>query len=259
MTGRRLKFWGWGFEDQQPPHGAGRAGRGRRPRAPRIRPGAGASRRPRLEAWSCRRPASSRRRRSRPICRSDPYERALHAYGKLLPGPGAGASGPLRPPARTWWPTRRDEAELERVLAWCEEAGRRGDPLRRRHQRGGRGRAAAGPRLRRRGDDRPRGARPGARGRPGLARRPDPGRRHRARASRPSSREHGLTLRHFPQSFEYSTLGGWIATRAGRALRHARTRTSTTSSSPCGRSPRAACGRAAACPARAPGPAPTGS
>jgi alkyldihydroxyacetonephosphate synthase len=27
--------------------------------------------------------------------------------------------------------------------------------------------------------------------------------------------EHGLTLRHFPQSFEYSTLGGWVATRAG--------------------------------------------
>ncbi len=32
-------------------------------------------------------------------------------------------------------------------------------------------------------------------------------------------REHGLTLRHFPQSFEYSTLGGWVATRAGRPLR----------------------------------------
>jgi alkyldihydroxyacetonephosphate synthase len=28
-------------------------------------------------------------------------------------------------------------------------------------------------------------------------------------------RQHGLTLRHFPQSFEYSTLGGWVATRAG--------------------------------------------
>ncbi|HET8638647.1 MAG TPA: FAD-binding oxidoreductase, partial [Solirubrobacterales bacterium] len=28
-------------------------------------------------------------------------------------------------------------------------------------------------------------------------------------------RERGLTLRHFPQSFEYATLGGWIATRAG--------------------------------------------
>jgi len=28
-------------------------------------------------------------------------------------------------------------------------------------------------------------------------------------------REHDLTLRHFPQSFQLSTLGGWIATRAG--------------------------------------------
>lgn len=28
-------------------------------------------------------------------------------------------------------------------------------------------------------------------------------------------REHSLTLRHFPQSFEFSTLGGWLATRAG--------------------------------------------
>jgi alkyldihydroxyacetonephosphate synthase len=27
-------------------------------------------------------------------------------------------------------------------------------------------------------------------------------------------RERGLTLRHFPQSFEFSTVGGWIATRA---------------------------------------------
>jgi alkyldihydroxyacetonephosphate synthase len=26
---------------------------------------------------------------------------------------------------------------------------------------------------------------------------------------------HGLTLRHFPQSYEFSTLGGWIATRSG--------------------------------------------
>jgi alkyldihydroxyacetonephosphate synthase len=26
---------------------------------------------------------------------------------------------------------------------------------------------------------------------------------------------HGLTLRHYPQSFEFSTVGGWVATRAG--------------------------------------------
>ena len=28
-------------------------------------------------------------------------------------------------------------------------------------------------------------------------------------------KQYGLTLRHFPQSFEHSTLGGWIATRSG--------------------------------------------
>jgi alkyldihydroxyacetonephosphate synthase len=28
-------------------------------------------------------------------------------------------------------------------------------------------------------------------------------------------RPHGFTLRHFPQSFEFSTLGGWLATRSG--------------------------------------------
>jgi len=28
-------------------------------------------------------------------------------------------------------------------------------------------------------------------------------------------REHNLTLRHYPQSFEFSTLGGWLATRSG--------------------------------------------
>lgn len=28
-------------------------------------------------------------------------------------------------------------------------------------------------------------------------------------------KEHGYTLRHFPQSFEFSTVGGWVATRAG--------------------------------------------
>src|SRR5207237_7726088 len=35
--------------------------------------------------------------------------------------------------------------------------------------------------------------------------------------------EHGLTLRHFPQSFEFSTLGGWIATRAAGHFATART------------------------------------
>ena len=49
-------------------------------------------------------------------------------------------------------------------------------------------------------------------------------------------RPHGLTLRHFPQSFEYSTLGGWIATRSVRWSRRGITSkpglSSSTKSSP---------------------------
>ena len=93
--------------------------------------------------------------------------------------------------------------------------GRGGDPVRRRHQRRRRRRAADRRRLRRRGHDRPAARSTGcSRSTRSRARRGSrPGRS--ARRSRSSSREHGLTLRHFPQSFEFSTLGGWIATRAG--------------------------------------------
>jgi alkyldihydroxyacetonephosphate synthase len=36
--------------------------------------------------------------------------------------------------------------------------------------------------------------------------------------------EHGLAFRHYPQSYEFSTLGGWIATRAGGHFATGRTR-----------------------------------
>ena len=64
------------------------------------------------------------------------------------------------------------------------------------------------------GQHRPAADGPRAGGRRGLARGADPGRGDGAGLEE-QLREHGLTLRHFPQSFEYSTLGGWIATRAG--------------------------------------------
>src|ERR1019366_373150 len=37
-------------------------------------------------------------------------------------------------------------------------------------------------------------------------------------------RAHGYTLGHFPQSFEYSTLGGWVVTRSSgqQSLRYGR-------------------------------------
>ena len=50
--------------------------------------------------------------------------------------------------------------------------------------------------------------------RPRVARRAHPGGRARP-ALEEQLRPHGLTLRHYPQSFEFSSLGGWIATRSG--------------------------------------------
>jgi len=52
-------------------------------------------------------------------------------------------------------------------------------------------------------------------------------------------RSYGFTLRHFPQSFEFSTLGGWIATRAGGHFVTVYTHiddlvVSTTTVTPCG-------------------------
>ena len=148
------------------------------------------------------------------IVSDDRRERVTHALGKAYRDVVRGFRGQIdNPPDLVARP--RDEAEVEAVLGWCADAGRGGDPVRRRHQRRRRRRAARRRRLRRRGDDRPRRARPGARGRPGLARGADPGRASLGPALNEQLAEHGLTLRHFPQSFEYSTLGGWIATRAG--------------------------------------------
>ena len=190
----------------------GRAGRGRRSRAPRLRP-ADVERPVRARGRaSCRRRASSRPPRSAAICRSDPYERAAHAYGKAYRDVVRAFRGRFdHPPDVVAHP--RDEGELERCSTGAP-ARRRGDPVRRRHERGRRRRAAVADgyagavTIDLKALDRvlevdavSRAARiqAGATG-PGLEE---------------QLREHGLTLRHYPQSFEYSTLGGWIATRAG--------------------------------------------
>ena len=206
---RRRKFWGWGFEDQQPSHeqveatatgarehlGFGPAEVERPARLEDIE----------LPALRLEPPASLAA-----LCRSDPYERAAHAYGKSYRDVVRAFRGQFdNPPDAVAHPT--DEAELERVLAWCEEAGAAAIPF-------GGGTSVVGgvepP------PDRPtvsidlkamdRVLEVDAASRAALI---------QAGATGPhleeQLHEHGLTLRHFPQSFEYSTLGGWIATRAG--------------------------------------------
>jgi alkyldihydroxyacetonephosphate synthase len=105
-----------------------------------------------------------------------------------------------------------DESEVEVVLSWSEEAGAAVIPY-------GGGTSVVG------------GVEPRLDGRPAVSldlRRLDRvlevdatslAARIQGGATGPALedqlREHGLTLRHFPQSFEFSTLGGWVATRAG--------------------------------------------
>jgi alkyldihydroxyacetonephosphate synthase len=142
---------------------------------------------------------------------ADRYERVSHALGKAYRDVVRGFRGEFEnPPDLVAFP--RDESEIEVVLSWAEAEGAAVVPF-------GGGTSVVGGVEARTGD------------RPVVSmdlRRLDRvlevdaeslAARIQAGATGPGLeeqlREHGLTLRHFPQSFEYSTLGGWIATRAG--------------------------------------------
>jgi alkyldihydroxyacetonephosphate synthase len=209
---RQLKFWGWGYEHQQPGHeevvataAAAREHLGFEP-AEVERPAG-------LEDVDLPPPRLSPPESLAPICSSEPYDRVTHAYGKGYRDIVRAFRGRIdHPPDVVARP--REEADVERLLDWCASAGAAAIPF-------GGGTSVVGgvePRL---------GA--GYAGAVSIDMREldrvlevDPVSRAaliQAGASGPrleeQLREHGLTLRHFPQSFEYSTLGGWIATRAG--------------------------------------------
>ena len=145
------------------------------------------------------------------ICRSDPYERALHSYGRAYRDVVRAFRGRFdHPPDVVAHP--RDEREVEQVLEWCAGAGAAAIPF-------GGGTSVVGgvePRVPQaaavsidlKAMDRVLEVDPVSRAA-----------RIQAGATGPRLEEQlkreGLTLRHYPQSFEYSTLGGWIATRAG--------------------------------------------
>ena len=206
---RRRKFWGWGFEDQQPAHDQVEAAAAGAREHLGFGP-AEVERPVRLEDIELPPPRLEPPASLAAICRSDPYERAAHAYGKSYRDVVRAFRGQFEnPPDAVAHPS--DETELERVLAWCEEAGAAAIPF-------GGGTSVVGgvePPA-----DQPavsidlkamdRVLEVDASSRAALI---------QAGATGPHLEEqlrgHGLTLRHFPQSFEYSTLGGWIATRAG--------------------------------------------
>ncbi|HMJ02607.1 MAG TPA: FAD-binding oxidoreductase [Conexibacter sp.] len=214
MTRRARNHWGWGWADEQPSHDEVRAAAGGFAQHLGFGSADEVERPVPLEAIEL--PAS---RLPPPpgalaeVCTSDRDERVRHAYGRAYRDVVRGFRGRIdQAPDVVARP--RDEAEVEQVLAWAAAVGAAVIPF-------GGGTSVVGGVEARVGDryagvvtlslaaldrvlevDAVSGAA-----------------RIQAGALGPRLEEqlapHGLTLRHFPQSFQLSTLGGWIATRAG--------------------------------------------
>lgn len=209
MVERRLKHWGWGYEDQAPSATQLReAAEGIRAR---FGFGGEVEKAVPLDEVELRRPRLKRPTGFGDLFSDERYERVSHALGKAYRDVVRGFRGEFEnPPDLVAFP--RDESEIETVLSWAEAEGAAAIPF-------GGGTSVVGgvePRL---------GERPVVTmdlRRLDRVLEVDPvslAARIQAGATGPrleeQLREHGLTLRHFPQSFEYATLGGWIATRAG--------------------------------------------
>jgi alkyldihydroxyacetonephosphate synthase len=206
---RRLKHWGWGYEDQQPPHEQVRdAALGLRAH---LGFGEAEVERPvPLEEVLLRQPRVEIPEVLAEIAAVDDYARASHALGKAYRDVVRGFRGQFDdPPDAVLRP--RDEQELERVLDWACSDDVAVIPY-------GGGTSVVGG-VEPRGLERAVSVDLKALDRVLEIDRTSRAARIQAGATGPGLedqlREHGLTLRHFPQSFEYSTLGGWIATRAG--------------------------------------------
>jgi alkyldihydroxyacetonephosphate synthase len=144
------------------------------------------------------------------ICSADPHARASHALGKAYRDVVRAFRGDVpHPPDLIATP--RDESELEQVLDFCESAGAAAIPY------GGGTSVVGGVEAR---FEQPAvsvdlGGLAGVREVDPVSLAARIGAGTTGPALEEELREHGLTLRHYPQSFELSTLGGWIATRAG--------------------------------------------
>ena len=141
------------------------------------------------------------------LCRTDDLARASHTYGRSYRDVVRGHQGTFAS-APSFVAEPLTEADVTAVLDWCATAGVPVVPF------GGGSSVVGGVEL----------AGAVSLDLTGLNRVLDVDRASRAARVQAGVygpdledqlRPHGLTLRHFPQSFECSTLGGWIATRAG--------------------------------------------
>ena len=136
-----------------------------------------------------------------------------HAYGKAYRDVVRAFRGRIdNPPDLVARPG--DEAEVAAVLEWCADAGAAAIPY-------GGGTSVVGGVEARVGDRYAGAVSVDLRRLDGVLEVDEESRAARVQAGtlgpalEDQLRAHELTLRHFPQSFEFSTLGGWIATRSG--------------------------------------------
>jgi alkyldihydroxyacetonephosphate synthase len=208
----RLKHFGWGREGEgltadEEAFVLGRiAERFGPPAEPEVRP-------PELADITLAPPALEPPASLAAFCSTGHYDRAAHAYGKSFPEYVRGLHGDYSSaPDVVAYP--RSEDEVAAVLDWAGAAHASVTPF------GGGSSVVGGVEPRRNG---------GYRGAVTidlreLGRVLEVDRSSRAAlieggafgpALEAQLKPYGLTLRHFPQSFECSTLGGWIATRSG--------------------------------------------
>ncbi|MCC6644009.1 MAG: FAD-binding oxidoreductase [Polyangiaceae bacterium] len=209
MTSRARSLWGWGWDDKLPDEAA-RAALGAQlagllgvpapaPGAPPT-PESAVVPPPRLAI-----PAELSR-----FATDDREARARRTYGRAYPDLVRAFSGDFSP-APDLVLTPEDEDDVVASLAWAEREGVAVVPY------GGGTSVVGGVEAPR---DRPKATLDLARLRLVLeVDQVSRAARIQAGALGPDLEQqlsaHGLTLRHYPQSFEFSTLGGWIATRAG--------------------------------------------
>lgn len=211
MTARRRKHWGWGFEDEQPSREEVRAAAGGLATHlgfPPVEVEDPVS----LDAVKLSAPRVAPPSALADICVADVHARASHALGKSYSDVVLGFRARFdNPPDFVAHP--RDEVDVERLLEWCSAERVAAIPY-------GGGTSVVG------------GVQPAVDPSYNGAIAIDLGALRQvvevdevSRAARIQGgatgpdleaqlAQHGLTLRHFPQSFELSTLGGWIATRA---------------------------------------------
>jgi alkyldihydroxyacetonephosphate synthase len=203
----RRSFWTWGLQSEEPTdseraqHAAQLSERfGARVAAPPI---------PKAGDLDLRPPRITIPDGVAAYCFTDNYERALHSYSADDREPSAINGHFPNPPDAVAHP--RNETELERVLEWCDSEGYVVIPF-------GGGSSVVGGVTPPEVDgvvtidmdefDR-------------VLEIDESSRAARIQAGvfgphlEDQLRPHGYTLRHYPQSFTGSTLGGWIATRSG--------------------------------------------